>query len=104
MKKFIWLAIGLMGLMAPVAASAVPVTWSFHETSCVAEQGADCTPPQPFVFVTLTLPGTTSAGSAFWQGPFSPPPPVYIGDSFALAVPFLKQPLTPAFTLNPAVG
>jgi hypothetical protein len=99
MKNLIVLAVWVIGLTVPLAARAVPVTWSFHETSCVTEQGADCTPPQPFVFVTLTLPGTTSAGSAFWLGGDPPsPPPVYTGDSFALAVPFLKRPLTPAFT------
>lgn len=99
MKNLIRLAMWVIGFTAPVAANAVPVTWSFHETSCATEQGANCTPPQPFVFVTLTLPGTTSAGSAFWLGGDPPlPPPVYTGDSFALAVPFLKQPLTPAFT------
>jgi hypothetical protein len=99
MKTLIRLAIWVIALTAPATASAVPVTWSFHETSCVTEHGADCTPPQPFVFVTLTLLGTTSAGSAFWLGGDPPlPPPVYTGDSFALAVPFLRQTLTPAFT------
>jgi hypothetical protein len=68
MKNLIRLAIWVIALTAPATASAVPVIWSFHETSCVTEHGADCTPPQPFVFVTLTLPGTTSAGSAFWLG------------------------------------
>jgi hypothetical protein len=98
MKNLIVLAVWVIGLAVPLAARAVPVTWSFHETSCVTELGANCTPPQPFVFVTLTLPGTTSAGSAFWLGDDPPlPPPVYTGDSFALAVPFLKRPLTPAF-------
>jgi hypothetical protein len=101
MNKLIRLAVWVIGLTAPVAASATPVIWSFHETSCVTEQGANCTPPQPFVFITLTLPGATSAGSAFWQGSGSPP--VYSGDSFALSVPFFGfkgAPLTPAFAGN----
>jgi hypothetical protein len=26
-------------------------------------------PPQPFILMTMTLPGPTSAGTAIWQGP-----------------------------------
>jgi hypothetical protein len=54
-----------IALMTAVVADAAPVTWSFYETSCkTIQSGADCTPPQPFVLATLTLPDATSAGSA----------------------------------------
>jgi hypothetical protein len=103
MIKLIRLAIRVIALMAPVAAYATPVTWSFYETgitSCNSPSPFSCVlPPQPFVLMTLTLPGPTSTGTAIWQG--SPSLPVYTGDSFALSLPFLsippRPPLTPAF-------
>jgi hypothetical protein len=48
--------------------------------------------------MTLTLPGPTSNGTAFWTGAFGPPP-VYTGDSFALAIQGIPT-LTPAFAGN----
>jgi hypothetical protein len=33
MNKFIRLAIWVIGLTAPVVASAAPITWSFYETA-----------------------------------------------------------------------
>jgi hypothetical protein len=53
MNKLVGLVVSTIAFAAPVAADASPVTWSFYETSCVTEQGADCTLPQPFVFVTI---------------------------------------------------
>ena len=62
-------------LTTAIVADAAPVTWSFYETSCkTIQSGADCTPPQPFVLATLTLPDATSVGSALWQGSLSAPP------------------------------
>jgi hypothetical protein len=66
-------------------------------TSCNSPPPFGCVlPPQPFVFMTLTLPGPTSTGTAIWQGS---PSPVYTGDSFALTLPIIRfrSPLTPAF-------
>jgi hypothetical protein len=64
------------------SARAAPVTWSFFETGISCQFSGSCSlPPQPFVFATLTLPGPTSSGSGFWQGPGTTPP-VYTGDSF----------------------
>jgi hypothetical protein len=98
MKNLIRLAIWIIGLTTPVAASAAPVTWSFHETaitSCNSASPFSCVlPPQPFILLTLTLPGPTSAGTAMWLGTGTVP--VYAGDSFALTLPF-SRPLTPAF-------
>jgi hypothetical protein len=98
-KTIIRLAIWVVGLTAPVAVYATPVTWSFYETaitSCgFSSPSTACVlPPQPFVLLTLTLPGPTSAGTATWLGTGTVP--VYTGDSFALTLPFAR-PLTPAF-------
>jgi hypothetical protein len=98
MKNLIWLARGV-GLTAPVAAHATPVTWSFYETGITScNIPANCVlPPQPYIFMTLVLPGPTSAGTAIWDGVN---PPAYTGDSFVLNVPFTRS-LTPAFMGNP---
>jgi hypothetical protein len=99
MNKLVGLVISTIAFAAPIAADASPVTWSFYETgitSCNSPSAFSCVlPPQPFVLMTLTLPGPTSTGTAIWQG--SPSLPVYTGDSFALPLPFLRRPLTPAF-------
>ena len=86
----------LVGVIGPAPAGATPVTWSFHETAITScDNPGNCVlPPQPFVFMTLALPGPTSNGTATWLGTGSQP--VYTGDSFTLMVPF-TQPLTPAF-------
>ena len=96
MNKLIRLAILVIGLTAPVAASAAPITWSFYETAITScNSPRDCMlPRQPFVLMTLALPGPTSTGTATWLDTGSPP--VYTGDSFTLTVPFTR-PLTPAF-------
>jgi hypothetical protein len=100
MNKFIRLAIWVIGLTAPVVASAAPVTWSFYETAITScNSPRDCMlPPQPFVLMTLALPGPTSNGTATWLGTGSQP--VYTGDPFTLTVPFTR-PLTPSFAGNP---
>ena len=104
--KLLRLAIWVTGLIAPVAAYATPVTWSFYETgitSCNSPAPFICVlPPQPFVLATL-VPGPTSAGTAIWDGVS---PPVYTGDTFALTVPVVHGALTvsPAFTGYPVVG
>ena len=102
MNKLAGLVISTIAFAAPIAADASPVTWSFYETgitSCNSPSAFSCVlPPQPFVLMTLTLPGPTSTGTAIWQG--SPSLPVYTGDSFALPLPFLTLhpgTLTPAF-------
>src|ERR1700747_1101420 len=88
----------LIGVIGPAPAGATPVTWSFFETaitSCNSPFPFGCVlPPQPFVLMTLELPGPMSKGTATWLGTGSLP--VYTGDSFILTVPF-TQPLTPAF-------
>jgi hypothetical protein len=94
MNKLI--ALALVTLAYCGAAAAAPVTWSFYETSILScnSPNACILPPQPFVLLTLTLPGPTSTGTAVWQGtPFAP---VYTGDSFALVVPHISSmgPLT----------
>jgi hypothetical protein len=102
MKNLIRSAIWVIGFMAPVAAYATPVTWSFHETgitSCNSPHSC-VLPPQPFVLITLTLPSQTSSGTATWDGITQP---VYTGDSFTLTVPF-TLPLTPSFASNPGGG
>src|SRR3954452_21260089 len=42
----------------------VPITWSFYETAITScNSPRDCVlPPQPFVLMTLALPGPTSTG------------------------------------------
>jgi hypothetical protein len=97
MNKLVGLVISTIAFAAPIAADASPVTWSFYETG-IGSCGLPCVlPPQPFVLMTLTLPGPTSTGTAIWQG--SPALPVYAGDSFALSLPIIRfrSPLTPAF-------
>jgi hypothetical protein len=96
MNKLIRLAILVIGLTAPVAASAAPVTWSFYETGITScNSPRDCMlPRQPFVLMTLALPGPTSSGTGTWLGTGTQS--VYTGDSFTLTVPFTR-PLTPAF-------
>jgi hypothetical protein len=95
-NKCIRLAIWVIGLTAPVVASAAPITWSFYETAITScNSPRDCMlPPQPFVLMTLALPGPTSNGTATWLGTGTQP--VYTGDSFTLTVPFTR-PLTPGF-------
>src|SRR5712672_1806491 len=107
MKNLIRLAIWVVGLTAPAAAYAAPVTWSFYETAItfcatppIPALAACVLPPQPFVLMTLALPGPTSNGTATWlgtgvgHGPGTVP--VYTGVSFVLTLPFAR-PLTPAF-------
>jgi hypothetical protein len=103
MKKLIRLAIWIIGLTAPIAASATPVTWSFYETAITSCNGSCVLPPQPFVLTTLILPGPTSAGTGTWDGVS---PPVYTGDNFTLTVPVEHGLLlvSPAFTGNPVIG
>jgi hypothetical protein len=50
-NKCIRLAIWVIGLTAPVVASAAPITWSFYETAITScNSPRDCMlPPQPFV-------------------------------------------------------
>jgi hypothetical protein len=98
MNKLIRLAIWVVGLTAPAAAYAAPVIWSFYETAITSCNGSSCVlPPQPFVLMTLALPGPTSSGTATWLGTGSQP--VYTGDSFILTASassgFTR--LTPAF-------
>jgi hypothetical protein len=52
--------------------------------------------------MTLTLPGPTSSGTAFWAGGPSPPfpAPIYTGDSFVLTTGLGFGQLSPAFTGN----
>jgi hypothetical protein len=100
MNKLIQLTLiaTLSVLSAP--ADADPVTWSFYETGIGSCSPFQCTPPPlPHVFATLTLPGPTSSGSAFWQGPPVGPPPVYTGDSFSLSIEHVPT-LSPAFAGN----
>jgi hypothetical protein len=83
-------------LIALSPAADATVIWSFYETAITScnSPGSCVLPSQPFVFMTLGLPGTTSNGTATWLGTGSQP--VYTGDSFTLTTPF-TQPLTPAF-------
>jgi hypothetical protein len=106
MNKFIRLAIWVIGLTAPVVASAAPITWSFYETAITScNSPRDCMLPlQPFVLMTLALPGPTSAGTATWLDTGTPP--VYTGDNFTLTVPVMAGLLniSPAFTGYPTIG
>src|SRR5271165_4617336 len=97
MNKLLRLVISAIAFAAPVVADATPVTWSFFETGILSCNGGPrgCVlPPQPFILMTLALPGPTSAGTATLRGTGTLP--VYTGDSFALAT-FTPLPLTPAF-------
>jgi hypothetical protein len=101
MNKLVGLVISTIAFAAPIAADASPVTWSFYETGIVScglfspQPAFVCVlPPQPFVLMTLTLPGPPSSGTATWLGTGTQP--VYTGNSFTLTVPFTR-PLTPAF-------
>jgi len=96
MNKLVGLVISTIAFAAPIAADASPVIWSFYETAITScNSPRDCMlPRQPFVLMTLTLPGPTSSGTATWLGTGTQP--VYTGDSFTLTVPFTR-PLTPAF-------
>jgi hypothetical protein len=101
MKSFVTAA--MLAFLSVTSARATPVIWSFYETAITScnilggVEGSCILPPQPFVLMTLTLPDSTSTGTAIWQG--SPSLPVYTGDSFALSLPFkaVANPLTPAF-------
>jgi hypothetical protein len=85
-NKLIRLAAIAMAFAAPVTARATPVTWSFHQTSCVSGSAIPCVPPSPnFVLATLTLLGPTSQGSAAWDGMTAP---MFSGDDFVFAFAF----------------
>jgi hypothetical protein len=73
------------------------VIWSFYETGVSCSLGRCELPSQPFVLITLALPGPTSSGTARWRGSFTPPP-VFTGDDFTLDWRFGQ--LSPAFTGN----
>jgi hypothetical protein len=61
-------------LIALPAAADATVIWSFYETAITSCNGGTCVlPPQPFVLLTLTLPGPTSAGTATWPPRVSGP-------------------------------
>jgi hypothetical protein len=49
----------LIGAIGPAPAGATPVTWSFYETAITScnNPGSCVLPPQPFVLMTLALPG-----------------------------------------------
>ena len=88
----------LIVAIGPAPAGATPVTWSFYETAITScsNPGSCVLPPQPFVFMTLALPGPTSNGTATWLGTVNQP--VYTGDSFTLTTGAnFVRPLTPAF-------
>ena len=91
-KLIRFIAFGIV-VVTPITVKAIPVTWSFFQTAITSCNGRCILPPQPFVLMTLTLPGNTSTGTATWQGPGATP--VYTGDSFILTVPFAT--LTSAF-------
>jgi hypothetical protein len=103
MKKLIALAL-MAAFAVPTLANAGPVTWSFYETSIDSCNSPNqCVlPPQPFVLMTLTLPGPTSSGTAVWNWVGGPSTPVHTGDSFALVLPLSMGPviLTPGFAGN----
>ncbi|MBV9202684.1 MAG: hypothetical protein JO320_27870 [Alphaproteobacteria bacterium] len=93
MSKLIrFIAFGIV-VVTPITVKATSVTWSFFQTAITSCNSRCVLPPQPFVLMTLTLPGDTSTGTATWQGPGATP--VYTGDSFILTVPFAT--LTSAF-------
>jgi hypothetical protein len=82
----------------PAPVGATQITWSFYETAITScnNPGSCVLPPQPFVFMTLALPGPTSSGTATWLGTVNQP--VYTGDSFTLTTgASFMRPLTPAF-------
>jgi hypothetical protein len=88
----------LIVAIGPAPVVATPVTWSFYETAITScsNPGSCVLPPQPFVFITLALPGPTSNGTATWLGTVNQP--VYTGDSFALTTgASFMRPLTPSF-------
>jgi PEP-CTERM motif len=88
----------LIGVIGPGPAGATPVTWSFYETAITScdNPGSCALPPQPYVLMTLALPGLTSNGTATWLGTVNQP--VYTGDSFTLTTrASFMRPLTPAF-------
>jgi len=87
--------------LAAAAFAALPrpagaiITWTFYETSCSpGSNGVPCPAPAgvaggapqvtfPYPLATLTLPDTTSAGSAIWYGAGAAP--VYTGDAFTFS-------------------
>ena len=75
------------------------VTWSFFETGISCFQPSCFLPTQPYVFMTLTLPGPTSSGTADWDG--GPTTPVFTGDFFELRFPFPPGRLNPDFVPAP---
>jgi hypothetical protein len=87
----------LIVAIGPAPVGATSVTWSFYETAITScSNPGSCVLPQPFVFMTLALPGPTSNGTATWLGTVNQP--VYTGDSFTLTTgaSFIR-PLSPAF-------
>jgi len=85
-----------IGATALVHQARATVVWSFYETGISCFEGSCTLPPQPYVLVTLTLPGPTSTGTAIWQGD-PRVPPVYTGDDFILNSPAGPE-LSPRFT------
>src|SRR5215469_9071225 len=89
-RTFIALAVAV-GAAALSEQAGATVVWSFFETGITCANPATCsTPPptvprQPYVFMTLTLPGPTSSGTADWEGFLTPP--VFTGDFFVLTTP-----------------
>ena len=94
MYKLLSLALAAAAFAALPLPAGANITWTFYETSCrPGSSGISCPAPAgyvgpgvpsitfPYPLATLTLPGTTSSGTALWYG--SPGPgPTYLGDSF----------------------
>jgi hypothetical protein len=99
MKRVTFALLAAVLTMVIANQARATVTWSFFETGISCFSGLSCTlPPQPFVLMTLTLPGPISQGTAHWFGRDArDPPPVYTGDDFIFSFDFGLYRLTPAF-------
>jgi hypothetical protein len=58
----------IIAARALVHETRATVIWSFYETGISCFLGLCELPTQPYVLMTLTLPGATSSGTARWGG------------------------------------
>jgi len=110
MYKLLSLALAAAAFAALPQPAGAKITWTFYETSCSpGSNGISCPAPAgyagpgvpsitfPYPLATLSLPDTTSSGTALWYG-LPGPGPTYIGDSFTFIAGIAGGNLSQTFT------
>jgi len=66
LARFAVLVLAGMAVGLPMSAVRAAVIWTFYETSCIANDGSDCTFQPPGGLAQLTLPDVNDSGT--WSG------------------------------------